>query len=179
MAKIRGTGTSEIPSLDLTTPLAVADGGSGLTSRQVIHVRDEKTANTAGGTNSSGDNIRTLNTIVTNTITGASLGTNKITLPIGTYEINASSPAAGVDRFRARLLNVTTSSIILLGTCEYGVNPSGAGRSVIQGTFTLASQSEINILLFTSTINTTNGLGLAINDGYTEVYTSVFIQKVG
>ena len=42
-------------------------------TREVIHVRDEKTSGTTGGNSSTGVNTRTLNTVVENSITGASL----------------------------------------------------------------------------------------------------------
>ena len=61
--------------------------GTGVVSRlgafekQLLHVRDEKANGTAGGTNIAGVNIRDLNTIKTNEITGASVSSNQITLP--------------------------------------------------------------------------------------------------
>jgi hypothetical protein len=59
---------------------------------QLLHVRDEKTL-ADGGTSTSSYTKRDLNTVVTNEIAGASLSSNQITLPSGTYYINASAPA--------------------------------------------------------------------------------------
>jgi hypothetical protein len=48
---------------------------------------EQQTSGTNGGTGSNGFNTRLLNTTVANTITGASLGSNQVTLPAGTYDI--------------------------------------------------------------------------------------------
>ena len=53
-----------------------------------LHVRDEKAANTPGGTfTASAWQKRDLNTVKTNQISGASLASNQITLPAGTYHV--------------------------------------------------------------------------------------------
>lgn len=51
MLKLRGTGTSEIPSIDLTTPLAVVDGGSGVSvTRQLAQIVTFQTGAYSSGT---------------------------------------------------------------------------------------------------------------------------------
>jgi len=57
-------------------------------STQLFHVRDEKSNGVAGGNFTNGAwQTRTLNTSMTNEISGASLSSNQITLPSGTYFI--------------------------------------------------------------------------------------------
>jgi len=61
----------------------------------MMHVQDQKPSGTAGAPRTTGDNQRELNTIVTNSIVGSSLGTNSINLPAGTYYIRAYSNSYG------------------------------------------------------------------------------------
>ncbi len=59
----------------------------------LFHVRDEKASGSHGGTSVAGSfQTRVLNTSLTNEISGASLSSNQITLPSGTYYINARMP---------------------------------------------------------------------------------------
>ena len=59
--------------------------------KPLLHVQDQKPTGTGGGTSVSGDNERPLNTVLTNEIAGASLDSNKITLPAGEYFISANA----------------------------------------------------------------------------------------
>ena len=69
----------------------------------LLHIRDEKAQNTAGGTFTSGAwRTRDLNTVKTNEITGASLAANQITLPAGTYWVEWSAPAYVVNQNQSK-----------------------------------------------------------------------------
>jgi hypothetical protein len=146
----------------------------------VLHVRDEKPNNTAGGTASTGDNVRVLNTVVTNTITGASLASNQITLPAGTYTISASAPGNYPGQHRARLVNVTDSVVLLLGTNAFTNSGTDYAQtnSLINGTFTLAASKALNITQYFTT-GGSGKLGAQINDTFVAVFTNVFITKIG
>ena len=80
LAKLTATGTK-----DATTFLRGDNtfaGASGAFESALIHIQDQKTAGTNGG--SAGDNAtvtRDLNTVLTNEVTGASLSSNQVTLP--------------------------------------------------------------------------------------------------
>lgn len=146
--------------------------------RQFLVVRDEKTTSTQGGASSAGSNTRVLNTQVINTITGASLASNQITLPAGTYEISFLAPCFAGDKHRARLYNVTDSTAALLGSTEVApasalVQSNSSARGVITITGTKTFELRHNI-------QSANGfgLGVACADGLTEVYASVFIEKI-
>ena len=72
------------------------------------HWREQQTAGTAGGTFTAGAwRTRGLATEVTNTISGASLAANQITLAAGTYDIDAHAVAFRVDGHVAKLYNIT------------------------------------------------------------------------
>lgn len=146
--------------------------------RPLLHVRDEKAAGTAGGASTSGSYaIRTLNTVAVNEISGASLTANVITLPAGTYEINARAPVFGADRSKARLYNVTAAAVLVQGSSNYG----GTLQSdcIVIGRFVLAASSGIRLELRVANANATQGAGVESNFGDVEVYAEVQIRKVG
>jgi hypothetical protein len=142
----------------------------------VLIIEDEKPNNTDGGTFTSGAwRTRVLNSVRVNRITGASLASNQITLPSGTYRIFASAPAAGVNRHKTRLYNVTASSKIVDGATEYA---TGGTRSIIYNEFTLSLQSLITIEHRCDTTISASGFGIASGFSEPEIYTQVFIQRL-
>ena len=145
---------------------------------KILHVRDEKASGTQGGTNSAGSQVRTLNTVVTNEITGASLSTNQIILPAGTYRIRASAPAGSVGGHKAKLYNATTSADVIIGTSKYTNANYVSTLSLIIGQFTIASVNNFEIRHYTESLMTDYGLGRAVTSGEVEVYTEVFIEKI-
>src|ERR1043165_5290682 len=88
--------------------LPVAFGG-------YLKVSDRKASGTSGGTNTIGTHDRTFNTIDINTISGANLASNVVTLPAGTYEFQGRAPGIGVLAQRAFLFNDTDAVFALLG----------------------------------------------------------------
>lgn len=150
---------------------------------KVLHVRDEKAAGTNGGASSVGSNTRTLNAVVTNTISGASLASNQITLPAGTYEVNFSAPCLGpVANHRAVLYNVTDTSQLFLGVAAYSnLNPSYGYDTTVSygvGIITITATKVLELRHYISVAVGTFGLGGTANDGYTDVYASVLIKKI-
>lgn len=168
----RDSGGTEV---DLTAATAVNPFGSAL-----LHVRDEKASGTDGGTfTSAAWRTRTLNTTKTNEISGASLGSNQITLPAGTYWIEASAPAREVDAHKLKLANITATSDIIIGTTEFA-NAGGqvATRSSLDGRFTLAGTTVLQIQHMCATSKTTTGFGSAASLSVVEVYADVKIWKL-
>lgn len=149
-------------------------------TKQFLHVRDQKAAGTNGGTFTAGSYVtRTLNNIKTNTITGASVASNKITLPAGTYRLVAFVPAYRVNAHKAILYNVTSASTIMVGSSASA--PGGAAVttcSIIIAQFTLGSTSDLEIRHICQTSFATEGFGSACSLGDVEVYTNVTIKKI-
>jgi hypothetical protein len=172
-----GTAGITAQAINLTTPLPVVGGGTGMTAIQIFHVREEQPAGTHGGASVAGNQVRVLNTIVRNSIVGASLATNQITLPAGGYKIEAYAPAHTVVRHRIRLVNVTDTVVIMLGLSA-GTNVDADTHSFIMGTFTLSGTKALNITHFTQSATATLGLGLSTDDTFVNVYTSVLITKI-
>jgi len=147
-------------------------------STKLLHVRDEKASGTSGGGFTSGSFVtRTLNTSMTNEISGASLSSNQIILPSGTYFIYARAPAFSVDRHKIKLRNVTDSSDTLIGSSTFcATNVSGDGWII--GRFTIASSKTFEIQNRCETTKAIEGLGVAQGFSVVEVYADVQIWKV-
>ena len=146
----------------------------------LLHVRDEKANNTAGGTFTSGAwQTRTLNTSLTNEISGASLSSNQITLPSGTYYIIAQAPAYHVNIHKLKLRNITDSSDTLIGYQMFVWDTDESTNNVgVTGRFTIASQKTFEIQHRCSVTASSEGFGRLSNFGEVEVYTDVQIWKV-
>jgi hypothetical protein len=154
-------------------------GGQILTT--VLHVEEQQASGTAGGTFTSGSwQVRALNTTVLNTISGASLSADTITLPAGTYDINAYGVANQVNSHMIRFQNTTSSSTVFFGSS--GVANTGTTDntySLITGRFTLSGTTTLQLQHQCQNSSSGNGLGFAAGfSGANETYSSVFIEKV-
>lgn len=150
----------------------------GSLNSQFMHVRDEKASGTAGGSSIAGNQIRTLNTVVTNTIAGASLAANEVTLPAGTYRIFASAQAFSANRHRLRLVNVTDATVAILGASSYASQTdAGASDSAVTGRIVITATKAFNLTHFITVAQATTGLGVETSDTFAEVYASMMIWK--
>lgn len=144
----------------------------------LMHVRDEKTSGTAGGSlTANAWNVRTLNTVVTNTIAGASLASDQVTLPAGTYDIEAHAPtysATNTYQARLKLTNVTDTATAALGMSG-NHNAYGATNRLRQRV-TLAAQKVLQLEQFISLGVTVTG-GEPVSQG-AEYYSELIIEKV-
>lgn len=147
-----------------------------------FHAQDQKTSGTASGTATSGSyQTRILNTVVTNTISGASLSSNQVTLPAGDYYIEASAPAWQTNAHKVKLVNITDVADIAIGTSEYAsLAGNSANRAFVSSDkFTLASAKVIQLQHRFATTSATNGLGISSSFGDIEVFADIKIWKVG
>lgn len=154
---------------------AVAGGVS--VGVQLVHFQDQKANGTHGGASSATWNTRTLNTEVSNTISGASLASSQITLPAGSYRIWAAAPAYTVSKSRLRLRNITDTTTTLSGgnSTDEGTNLSQT--YTLQGRFTIAAQKTFELQHYTTSAVATFGLGVACSTGESEIYADVMIWK--
>ena len=152
-----------------------------------LHIQDQKLQGTNGGTFTSGAwRTRDLNTVLTNTITGASLAANQITLPAGKYYVEASAPAYSygdtIISHQSRLYNTSTTSTLLIGTNERargftsGVDLST--RSHILGCFDISTESVVSVQHICGASLETWGFGIRGNFT-TEVYSDIRIWRIG
>jgi hypothetical protein len=149
-----------------------ADSSSGLYDAYVC-IRDEKAQNTKGGTFTSGGwRTRDLTVEAADTANIASLASNQITLEAGTYRCLIACPAYQVNRHQARIQDITAGATLLTGQCAYSGEASvgTVSTSVIQGRFTLAVQSVLEVQHQGQATFADRGFGVECNFG-AEVYT--------
>lgn len=173
-----GSGVHQkIPSTALA-PLANPFGA------QLLHVREEQSQNTATQTSTTGGVFvaSAFNTVKTNEITGASLSSNQITLPAGTYFIDAVIPFShnvvnGSSLFKAQFQNMTTSTSLIFSQASI-VYSSGAatlrvaGHVVVRGRFTLAAPSVLELQQLKTTYSA------AVSNLGPEIYAEALIWKL-
>jgi hypothetical protein len=140
---------------------------------------DQKAANTAGGASVSGSWIaRTLNTTVYNDITSASLASNQISLPAGTYEVDGYSTLHASGRSRNRIRDVTNNVTLALSESSFSNAASATTAPRTQARFTLAGTTLIELQYRVQNSMATNGLGVEANFGEVEVYSRVRLTKL-
>ena len=145
-----------------------------------LHVQDQKASGTAGGTANAGINTRVLNTVLTNTIAGASLSSNQITLPAGTYYIKSAAPAYRVDQMRTFFYNVTDSTNQVQGPNAFADNADfSVTHAFMNGLFTIAETKVFEVRHQCQLSFSTNGFGWQSSTGDPEIYIDVEIWKVG
>ena len=144
----------------------------------LLHLRDEKAQNTEGGTFTLGAwRTRDLTTVKTNEITGASLASNQITLPAGTYFVDASAPAFQVNFHQSKIYDTTGAADLIIGTNSYSYTLDlSVTRSICKGRFTIAVESVIE-LQHRCAATKVGGFGVAGNYT-TEVYSEIIIRQV-
>lgn len=144
----------------------------------LIHVQDQKSTGTDGGTSSAAtDHTRVLNTVVTNTIVGASLASDQITLPAGDYVVWAHAIGNRPGRHRCFIFDTTNTAVVLLGRSSFSSGSETVSTSVeVQGAFTLAGEADLELRHYIESAQADNGLGEAVSDGRTEIYSDVLIQ---
>lgn len=147
---------------------------------QMVVVVDEKTAATdGGGFTQDAWQTRTLNTLQVNDDTIASLSSNQITLPAGTYECWISAPALGVNAHKIRLQDTTGASTIDFGSSEYAsATHVVQSRSVLRTKFTLTVSSALEVQHRGQTTKADNGFGNNTNFSVVEVYTIAMFRKM-
>ena len=182
LAKLTATGTK-----DATTFLRGDNtfaSAQGAYESQLLHVRDEKSASTDAGTATGGQfTKRTLNTVKTNEITGASLSSDQITLPAGTYYMFGLAPANRCNGHKTRLRNVTDSSTAIVGLNTH----TSSGQDIDDdkafciGRFTISGQKVFEFQHYVTTTRSSDGFGIAstASAGEVAVYADVQIWKVG
>lgn len=175
-----GTTNGTIPVLGATGLPAVS--GENLTGilGEYILVIDTKAANTAGGGFTSGSwQTRTLNSLVTDETGSASLGSNQLTLPAGTYYVRAMAQAYGVDGNIIRIYDTTGTAVLAQGITAWAWSTAtNVATAMLEGKFTLGTPSALELQHNCATTQATNGFGLPANIGEAEVYAMVQFWKV-
>lgn len=145
-------------------------------SNKLLNIQDQKPSGTTGGASIVGWTTRTLNTTIVNGIPGASLASNQITLPAGTYYVEASAPTSQVGVNLLRIRNVSDSTDIKYGPVAVSPN-NWTSQAYIQGRFTIASSKIISLQHYTENA-VAEGLGKPASLGISEVYANICIWQI-
>jgi len=161
--------------------LSPTDASGGL-AWPLLYIEDQKASGTSGGDSVAGAwTQRVLNTVLLNSISGASLASNRITLPAGTYFVEASAPVHRGDNHKLKLYNYTDSTDIpnLMGSSEQAAAADNSTtRSFVKGVFTLATQKTVELRHRVATAVATYGFGVASSMSVIEVYAQIEIRKI-
>ena len=169
-----------------TTVAATNFTGSGAAltgmATQYMHVRDEKAQGTDAGSSLAGVNIRVLNTVVSNTISGASLSSNRVTLPSGSYLITGRAPAIKANDHKGYLYNVTASSLAITGSTAWHNNSSFMAQTDthLTGIVTISGTTVFEFRHLIQSALATEGLGIGTYSAAAgvEVFAELLITKV-
>ena len=154
-----------------------------------IVVREQQSSGVGGNTVGAAWTKYSLNTVQHNTITGASLASNQITLPAGTYKVNSwgtignGAYNSGTTSYKLRFYNVTDATEELEGGSAQGPTYGGAalGHTTnlpCSGVFTIAGTK---VFEFQGRVNGGSGgkMYTATGFGSPEVYAELVIEKIG
>lgn len=152
-----------------------------MSAPDLYYVREETAEPNDGGTFTSGAwQTRTLNTEVVTEIAGASLSSNQITLPAGTYFIKIVAPAYRTEQTQARLRNITDGVTAVNSIRHLLDNGSFFGLSNVGAELiTIASSKVFELQHRCSSTQATDGFGAHFgnNSGETNVWSEVYIYK--
>jgi hypothetical protein len=162
---------------DETTAAARSTIGVNLTIPDII-LQHQATSGTAGGSAGAATwNTAPLTTEVRDNDNICTLTANQFSLPAGTYYIEAESQAYRVDGHKTRLRNITDAASTLIGTNAHANGTNGCTSSTMSGSFTIAGTKTFELQHYTVTARATDGLGLNLTTGETEIYRTVRIWK--
>lgn len=151
--------------------------------------RDEKAVNTGGGTSVLGANTRSLTTASANTITGASVTSNQVTLPAGVYEFRGQATVEdGLQNF-LYLYNVTDAVIVTRGPSVYSrpaqftdnaSTTSIASYPTVYGTITITTTKVFELRHYIAVTGASLGrqVGTAGGLSTSEIYATLEIWKI-
>ena len=160
--------------------LSLAAGGAF--ANALLHVRDEAPSGTGRTVVVDAYGTVTLNTVLTNQISGASLSGNQITLPAGDYFVWSRAPIYQTQRARSKIYNVTDAVNLITGASAFCPcsTETASVDCICGGRFTLSATKIIELQRRCQSNNGgAQAGGIAASFGDTEVYAEVYIWKVG
>ena len=150
---------------------------------------DQKASGTDGGAGTaSAWTTSTINTTLSSSITGASLASNKITLPTGSYRVDFSRTFFSTLKTQLRFRSVTDGAkIYYANQAKISENPSSGGgtyhqsETVLNGsaivTVTDATE-EFDMQYYIEQVFSTISLGAAASRSVVETYATITVQAL-
>jgi len=139
-------------------------------------IEDRQTDSNGQSYTSSTWTTQRLNNVAANSISGLSLSSNTITIPAGTYYVDASVSFAGANS-RVGQLRFTNSAgtIKILGVAmSYSAAGGGQGLATLRGQIVVPSSTTFNLQVW---FNNTTATPF-ISTGEDMIYSSLIIQKI-
>lgn len=136
-------------------------------SRPFFHCQDVKGYNVDGGTSiADAWTKRTLNTVIYNDISGATLSSDAVNLPAGTYYVEGSAVIYGLAASSSIAIfkDGVRSSLQSINKYDTSTGNSPSAETVA-GVVTLSSPGVIDIRYYIGVGTSTNGLGVSNNAG--------------
>ena len=147
-----------------------------------VFMAEHETATTVNGGTSfaAAFGVRPLTDVRKNTITGASLLANQITLPAGSYRVTAWQEVFRVLGCQSALWNDTDSAFEVVGMAALADTGTDGDPLTLElrGYFTLAAEKVLEFQVFTNTVNATSGIGAAGSSGQVEIFANIMIEKL-
>ena len=167
--------------IEATNATQFYDGAAWQTvgSQGLAIFNETQASGTSGGTPGATGSFhkRTLNTTIVNTISGCSIAASVITLPAGTYRVNAIAPFYLPRYVQIRLRNTTDSTDTAYGINSY-MNGDGSISVPLVSYFTIAASKNFELQYRLTLVTAADGLGTAYTFGTTEIFSTVEIEKV-
>lgn len=146
----------------------------------VIDLADMKPANTPGGTFTAGAWQTRAIVELWDPAGVCEVVNNTITLQPGTYTVDIDCPATQVGTHQARLWDVTTGQVAIVGTSERGASGDGnTQHSRIAGGLVVATPKSFLIQHYCTTTRATDGFGYPAGTDGAEVYTKGLLLRLG
>lgn len=173
--------SNSIQSTDILSTTVFAIGNIPSITYSYVKCTNTQASGTGGGSTTSGSwQTSILNTKDTDTGSIATLTSNTITLPAGTYLVRASAPfftSGSGTTAQIRLFNSSDSSIVIVGQNSSNAGSANVGAtSILGGQFTIVGTKNL-ILQYQVSGSSTNGQGSPYSFG-AEVYAMIEFTKV-
>lgn len=155
--------------------------GSSLVGAAFLQAQDQKATGTAAGSAAVGaEVVRNLTVATANTITGAGLSANRITLPQGVYDIFASAPSKNNMGSRLSIWNVTDNTRAIVGQSNFSGDGTVGLMVTASGRISISSAKDFEFRHYFAGSNTSaDNLGSAVSQtGVPEIYLSVEVRKI-
>lgn len=155
-----GLSTTNSTVNSLSTSISSLGGGSA-TPKEIV-CEERQAQGVVGGSCVAGFQTRTLNTVVSNSIAGASLSANLVTLPGGFwYRVRATAPAFKCYRTFLTIFDATAGAEVARGQVYFNdAVYNGSSLCEVEARFYLLVTSQISISHYTQQALSTYGLGL-------------------
>jgi hypothetical protein len=117
--------------------------------------------------------------VIENSIQGASLATNQITLPAGTFRVSASAPGHNIAQNKLRLRDAGDTTTYLVGSSYFNsATDNGEQNALLRGIFTLTASTALELQHYSEAVKATDGLGVQVNATEVEVYADIVIEQL-